>query len=230
MGMLLLCCAAMLGYFSYRRFVEYRRDKKNTVNYHYWLAALALSFGFAFYSIPSVFWGSNSALLVAGVIVATILNAIGFGHFLLIPLYTRFSYKNFVISKYLLYLSITIIAGLLIMMPPASYLDASHVIHWQFSRIESWFMLLFICTAFTLNLLLLGHHVKKLITFSFTNTMALIFTFLTTGIGGGYMYIGNNSILLVLATVFLYIGISIIFVASLQTAIRLKKAANVESE
>lgn len=218
-GLLLVPCAGMLGYFAYRRFVAYRRDRANTVNYRYYLAALFVSGGFVFYGAPSVLFGEHNDALVVGTIIATILNAIGFSHFFAIPLYNWLSHKAFVVGVHLLYLYDASVAGLLVLSPPRTFLDGYGIIHWRFTAAQSAAMLALIGIAFILNVALLWQHLQKLRAFSFLNAVALILTFLVTGLSGGYLYVGDNTLLLALAAVFLYIGISIIFFASVRTAL-----------
>lgn len=191
------------------------------INYHYWLATASITIGIFISAIPVLFPEENiNKALSIGAIIATFANMTGVSHFFLIPIYTWFSHRIFTAAHYVLYLFITCITGLLIITPPQSSF-ANGIIHWRFNHLISFIILLFISVAFSLNVLLLGNNFKKLRAFSYLNSIALIVTFSLTGVSSAYLYVGDNSMLLGTATVFLYIGIGIIFFTSVRTAITL---------
>lgn len=221
-AVLLICSGVFLSYFCYRRFREYRRDRNNYVNYHYWIATLMISLGFFFYGIPSLLNQTAQALSL-GTLIGSTLNVVGFIHFFIIPLYTWLPYKNYIIGKYLMYLIATIIMLLFVLEPPPTALDTFGTIHWNYNWGQSLSMMSLLSTAFILNIILILKNIEALRLFSPLNTFALIMTFCATGLGGAYMYTGDNRVLLEIAAVLVYIGVSIIFFASVSTAQRLRR-------
>jgi len=224
MGLLMVTCAPMLGYFSYTRLKKYREDRTNLINYYYFAAAGAVSLAVFFYGFPSLLFPRSNALIAAGTAIATVLNAVGFSYFLLVPLHRYIQKKTYIILKHFVFLLAAGIAGMVLLFPPHSTLDSSGVIHWGFNSYTQWTMLTLITAAFVPNILLIWRNLKILKRFSAFNALALMLTFLTTGIGGGYLYIGDDRMFLPLATVLLFFGISIIFFSSVLTTMGLHRS------
>jgi len=160
-------------------------------------------------------------------VVATILNALGFSHFFMIPLYSTLSKPVFTVGKHVLFLYTTVIALMLIALPPASYLDQFGIIHWRFSAAVAWAMLALIGSAFALNIMLLMRYLARLKRFSFVTTLSLLITFATTGLGGGYLYIGDDAVFLAVSTILLYIGVASIFFASVLAAAKHRRGEDI---
>jgi len=225
MGLLLLLCAPLLGYYAYRRYREYRRNTENHLDHYYFLAATAVSAAFLFYGLPGVLAPGQSDLVVVGAVAATGLNAFGFSHFFMAALYGYLPRAGFVVGKHLLYLTVIGIVAALLITPPQSFVDARGVIHWRFTTLTSFAMFSLIGAAFLLNITLILKNMARLRKFSFRNAAALVATFLATGIGGGYLYLGDDADLLLGASALLALGVAVIFIASVIGALRPPSAA-----
>lgn len=217
-GILFILNGLLLSVFCHNRFIAYRNNPLNKVTYLYRQASLFVSLALMIYGVASLFTNDSVLISISGSL-GLILNCIGFGYFLLIPLYNWLNNKNWILIKYLIFISIGLVAGLLIIQHPHSYIDSFGVIHWKFDPLIKWIAVIQMDVAFLLNIYLLGmnfYRLKKLSTF---NTLALIATFLSTGLAGGYQYIGDNTIYLALASIGLYIGISFVFFSVIHGAI-----------
>lgn len=196
-------------FFCLNRFYEYRKNPNNRIIYRYFLASLFVSLALAFYGIPSLFTNDNALISFCGSI-GLILNAIGFSHFFLIPFYSWLSKITHFFIKYSLFIFITIIAIFIIINPQKSFVDDYGIIHWNFGFL-GWIAAIHMSVAFILNVILLVGHFYRLKNFSLLNSVGLTSTFIIAGISGGYQYVGNDGVLLVITGAGLYIGIAIVF-------------------
>lgn len=216
-GVMMGLCTVALGFFSAWRYRFYRRDPTNQINYHYWIASATVTLGFIFYAIAGFLAGDDiRAVLIRrdSAIAATLLNAVGFSHFLMVGLYSWLSERGFLFSRHLLYLLVCILALLFVFTPPAPILDQEGIMHWHFSRPTAFIMLAIMGSAFSANIILLSFFFKRLRALSFLNVSALIIAFLLTGFGGAYLYVGDSGILLRAAMFTLFIGLCSTFFAA----------------
>jgi len=215
-GWIFVACGLMLGYFSYTIHFSLKEDPTNKINYYYRQASIFISLSFLCYGIPSIALSSNEQALTAGSVLGTLLAAIGFGSFLMIPLYSWLGKKRApaLHSVITLYVIATVIINVIV--PPTTYLDPAGITHWGFSLPSSLVMAALITTAFTANIIPLISSFKILSSLSATNTISLIFTFTLTLFGGGYQYLGNSTMLLALSLVSLFCGILLVFLSALK--------------
>lgn len=215
-GLLFFACGVLLSYFTYHRYVFYRLESKNIINKYYFIAAMCISIGYFVYSLPALLPTRHTGFFVFSTQIATLVNAIGFGTFLLIPAYTWMTVYYHTIARYVVHLY-TLIAGIvLILYPPNSFIDTHGIIHWGFQKPVTAMMFGIMTVSFVLNIALLISYFKALRSFSLFNVLALITAFLLGGFGGGYQYIGNNHTLLLYADFALVIGMFIVFIAAVK--------------
>lgn len=215
-GLLFLSCGILLSYFTYRRYSFYTQEPKNTINKYYFVAAFCISIAYFAYSLPAFLFPRNSDFFVLFTQIATLVNAIGFGIFLLIPAYSWMTVYYHTVMVYMVYLYTLIVGILLILYPPQSIIDAHGIIHWGFQKPITAMMFGIMALAFVLNITLLIFHFKALWSYSLFNVVALILTFFLAGFGGGYQYIGNNHTLLLYADFALVAGMFIVFIAAVK--------------
>lgn len=210
-SIIFLLTSLLLAYFCYARFLETRRDKNNAVNFHYYLASLYVFIALFLYGISGLLLESNFSLARVGTVTAVLLNALGFCHFFLIPAYSWFSLRGYVIARHILYLFILLLAGILVVDPAHSYTDAWGIIHWGFPFLVGFLAALQMNLAFACNLILLGGHFSRLKRLSLLSVLALIITFILTGFAGTYQYMGDSPFLLALSGVLLFLGVGAVF-------------------
>ena len=211
-NILFLLSAMFLGVFCYNRFRAHTQNPHNKITYQYFLASFFVSISLFVYGI-SAFLSQDSFILSIFASVALILNAVGFNHFFLIVLYDWFSPRNYVLAKHSLHLFVAVLAILMIVTPPQSIVDTYGVIHWRFSHIVGILAAMHMDIIFGANIAILMKQFYRLKKLSIINSLALVLTFIFTGLSGSYLYMGDNSLGLFLATIGLYLGISTIFSA-----------------
>jgi len=202
--------AVLLGFFSYNRWQEYRSHQSNQITYRYWIASFLVSLGFLAYGLPALFTENPDSIILGG-FVGMILNAIGFSNFFLIPLYGWLSPRMYIVAKHILFLFPIILALGMIVFPSNSFVDIQGIIHWRFNPVVGILAAAHMDIAFMANITLLYLHFYRLRHLSILNTLALMITFILTGIAGSYQYIGDDSLGLGLSVVVLYLGISVVF-------------------
>lgn len=200
----------LLGFFAHNRLLEYRANPTNQIVYRYWLASSLVSLGFLAYGGASLFT-ENSNIIVWSGFSGMILNAFGFSNFFLIPLYGWLSPRKYVIAKHILFLFPLFLAACMILTPSQSFVDEHSIIHWRFDHAIGIMAALHMDIAFVSNIALLYTHFYRLKKLSMLNAIALMLTFILTGLAGSYQYIGDNYFLLGLSSVILYVGISLVF-------------------
>jgi hypothetical protein len=215
-GLLFLSCGILLSYFSYHRYTFYKQEPKNVINKYYFGATFCISIAYFAYSLPALLFPRNSDLFVLFTQIATVVNAIGFGAFLLIPAYSWMTDYYHTAMVYIVYLYSLIVGILLILYSPQPIITASGITHWGFQKPIIAPMFGIMALAFVLNIALLIFHFKALRSYSLFNVVALIITFLLAGFGGGYQYIGNNHTLLLYADFALVAGMFIVFIAAVK--------------
>ena len=214
-GILFAVCLPMLAFYSYRNYTHIGTESENTLSVLFWKASGWVSVGFLFYGAPSLIAPGNSSFLSAATAIANICNAIGFSYFLLVPIYRRFSKYYFEVARHLLFINIAFFGGLSVLLPSHTIIDPSGVIVWNIPIILAVAMTTLITVAFALNLFMIWRELRRLRFFSLMNAVALMTTFGLSGLGGAYLYFGNNVTLLAISSSLLYLGISVIFVTSL---------------
>jgi len=204
-----LLSGIFLGVFCFNRFTEYRKLTTNLVTKQFWLASFYVSLGFFIFGLPGLFTSQPMILSVfAG--IALIVNSIGFSFFALIPLNNWLSARSYVLTKYGLFLFVSLLAACLIIRPPMTTL-VSGIVHWNFGYLIGILAAIQMDVAFMLNILLLGIHFYRFQQLSAINAMLLIITFTLTGLGGTYQYVGDSALLLSLSAAGLYVGVTAIF-------------------
>jgi hypothetical protein len=217
-GTLFVLDGILLSVFCYNRWIESLKDPNNQITYLYRQASLFVSIALVMYGLPSIIDDSQNILSISGSL-GMILNAIGFAYFLLIPLYNWLSVQTWTIVKYLIFLSICLQTILLILYPTNTQIDQFGIIHWNFYPLTGLIATVQMDIAFLLNIILLGINFYRLKKLSIFNVVALIATFSFTGFAGGYQYMGNDPLLLAIAGIGLYIGISFVFFSVIHGAI-----------
>ena len=222
-GSLFSLSGILLGYFSYTRLRAWKLDPHNTINLYYWKATFLITCALMLYGFAGLFFENSANFLRITAAFATVINILGFGYFLLIPVYSWGSARAAVIARGGVRLYALVVAALLNLYPPQSFIDHAGIIHWRFSTLIGWLALIIMGVAFTLNIILLSSYFKRLASLSFVNLIALIATFFLTGIGGSYLYIGDNAVFLVAASFFLFAGICSVFWSVVKSAIQKQK-------
>ena len=197
-----------LSVFAYNRFYEYHRSP-NYVTRQYWLASLCVSLALFVYGLPAVFT-SNHAILSPFATAALLINAIGFSNFFLIPLNVWLRPSRYILAKYGLYLFVVALAACMIIDPPMTMMTGG-IVHWRFGPLIGTLAAMHMDIAFALNIVLLGLHFYRFKGLPALNAILLIITFTLTGLGGTYLYMGDVSHLLALASISLCMGIGAIF-------------------
>ena len=221
-GLLFSLSGTLLGYFSYTRYKAWKLDPHNTINVYYWKATVFITAALILYGFAGLFFESPTLVLRIAAAVATILNTFGFGYFLLIPIYSWRGDAQNVIIRGAARLYAIAVAAMLVISPPQSFIDSAGIIHWRFNAIVGWSVVGIASLAFALNIILLSLYFKRLSSLSFFNLIALMFTFFLSGIGGGYLYVGDNPIFLIVASIFLFVGIFSVFWSVAQVAVKKK--------
>lgn len=211
-GLLFVLSGFLLGSFSYARRLDYKKNPVNKVNYYYYTASGWITFGFFMYGAPSLIFGNQTLAIVIGGIIATISNTIGFGKFLMIPIYNHWDNKKYhIYFQYCLYFYSILITALLIIKIPQSIIDQYGVIHWRFGLTTSVLTAGLMLFSFSLNIIVLLNYLKKLISLSLINVVALVVAFALAGASGSYLYIGDSAILLAISSIFLFLGFILLF-------------------
>ncbi len=214
-GLLMVISGLFLSHFTYRRFNDYRRDRHDVTNRFYLMAGLWVSSALFLYGIPSFFYQVSPVPLRLAAIGATVLNVIGFGYFLRVALYAWLSPNSFSLASHAIALYAVLVAVVLVLFPPDTYIDQAGIIHWSFTLTESVLILALNISAFASSILLLYLNFRALLDRTWiARVSAMILTFVLSGIGGGYLYIGDDSMLLGLASVILCCGLFIEFIGS----------------
>ncbi len=202
----------LMAVFCLDRYKEYRRHPTNRIIYRYYFAALYVSIAMLIYGLPPLLSHDSTVLSLTGSI-GLIVNAIGFNNFFLIPFYGWFSRNTHTFVKYFLFASIPIITALLILTPPGTIVDNFGIIHWNFGLLLGSIASVQMDIAFALNITLLVTHFYRLKRLSVFNSIALMITFAITGVSGAYLYLGDDSWTLALASIGLTIGIGSVFLS-----------------
>jgi uncharacterized membrane protein YidH (DUF202 family) len=202
----------LMAVFCYNRYTEYGNNPSNRIIYRYYYASLYVSIALLMYGVIPLISQESQILSLAGSL-GLIFNAIGFSNFLLIPSYDWLSRNTHTITKYILFALIPIIGALLVTYPPQTVVDTIGVTHWNFGPLLGSIATIQMDIAFGLNIILLVTHFYRLKKLSVFNSIALITAFSATGISGAYLYLGNNSHILILASVGLTIGIGSVFLS-----------------
>lgn len=214
-GISILLSGIFLSYFAFRRFLDFKEDPENTTNNFYLLASTLVSIAMVLYGLPAFFYNQYPETLSFSAVFSTILNVTGFGYFLKIPLFIWLSRRKFSIASHLISIYVLLIASLLIASPPPSFLDIAGIIHWKFSTLQSALILFFNAGAFGLNIIVLGKNFKLSNNFEgFLKLGAILLTFILTGLGGSYLYFGDDSELLLISNIFLLVGILSVVIGS----------------
>lgn len=205
-----------IALFSFRRYFYYHQNPGNKINLLYWLASGFVTLGFLFYLIPgfAAIGSANNAVIMATV-AATAFNTIGFGCFFLAALFVWLPGRIYVIFSHAITFLIFGLIALLALLPP-SPVNHDGVIHWNFDIRFSLPLVVFMAASFTLNIVLLLKNFSRLSQLSSFNAIALLTTFILTGFGGGYLYIGDNQEILKLAYYFLPIGVLSVLIMTLR--------------
>ena len=209
-NILFVLTGIFLATFCRNRYSSYKKNPSNHITYYYFLASLFVSIALFTYGLP-IFFTNNQNILSVFTIIALILNAIGFNHFFLITLYTWLSRRSYVIAKYILFIFVVILTGLMVINPPIPTLDNYNVIHWGFSPIVGILAAVHMDIVFASNIILIMMHFYRLKKLSIMNSTSLIITFIITGLSGSYLYAGNTTIGLFFSSIMLYLGIATIF-------------------
>lgn len=208
--------AVFLSYFTYRRLRDFQKNKESLTNRFFLYAAFFVSIALYVYGLSAFAYSYIPALLPIGAVVATILNMIGFAFFFCIPLNAWFSPRLYVFLTHAVSIFVIIIAMALIISPPASRLLLGGVVAWGFTPLQSCLILFLNAVAFSSNIFVLYKNFRESLDRTwFLRVVAIILTFVLTGLGGGYLYFGSNAVLLQYAYVLLFVGIVSQFVGSL---------------
>ena len=208
--------ALLLSHFAYRRWLDFRKDPHNTINTLYLLASSIIALALALYSIPGLSrpYGSLWSLCV---VVATGINMLGFCYFMRVPLRALGSDALYTILSHLLGLYVLSVMVFLILYPPVPHVSESGVVHWGFAVGQSVFILGLNAVAFLCNIFFIYKTLRQSARQWFPKFLALMFTFVLTGLGGGYLYVGDNDTLLRIAYAVLFGGILLLTLGTMIT-------------
>lgn len=217
---LFMAAAVFLLVFTIYRYRMYTVAPENGVNFHYFFASALITVGLFLSGGVAFLFHDNPVGFSWGATVATFFNIFGFTHLLFIPLHQWLKPKMYILLTHAVYVYAISTAIALTLMPPAPYIDASGVIHWSNALLPAWMIASLMIVGFSLNVLVLGQHFKRLQKLSFPTLMALIVNFFFAGVGGAYLYLGDNAVLLIGAGVILMIGLGSLFAVSTWGVIR----------
>lgn len=213
-GFFFLGSSILLSFFSYDRYKQFRTDPSNRINLHYFRASFFVSLALFLYGAPSLISRDANMIAFFG-ILATLANAVGFGHFLLVPLFSWLGQEGYLIARFSAYIFTVTAAIFFILLPPATVIGRFGVIHWRFHLLTSVPVLFVMVVSFVLNVFLLLQHFKRLKSLSVVNVFALILTFSLTGVAGSYLFVGDHNMLLALSSVMLCLGIVPVYFSAL---------------
>ncbi len=209
--------AVLLSHFTYRRFRDFQNNRQSMTNRFYLYAAFFVSLALYVYSLSIFISRYIPTFLPIGTILATIFNIVGFAYFLCIPINAWFSPRVYIFLSHTVSLFVVAIGLALIISPPVPVISSNGVVAWGFTFLQSYLILFLNVIAFTSNILILYKNFRESLDLMWLpRALAIILTFLLTGISGGYLYVGNNVVLLQYAYVLLFVGIVILFAGSLK--------------
>ncbi len=203
---------ALHGIFRFRFFLK----SKEIISYHFSMATFLIGLGLAVFGLASYLApaGNISFVLNHVAFITAGLEALGYVHFIVIPAYILFDKKEYIRIKYLLVWFVLLITTAAVFYRP--YPDDS-----PFSMLMPQVAIGFIFLlelAFIFNTVLILRNFKKLQKLSLFNTVALVVVYLFATSSGAYMYIGNDQLLLNIASGGLLSGIMLLFLSAvLQT-------------
>jgi hypothetical protein len=198
----------LLTYFVFRRWLEFRKDSSNYVNFFYFLGGGLCAVALFIYGLAAATVNTPS-FSSAVATIATIINIFGFSYFFRIPAYLKLNPRTYSVFSHALTLYILLISFILL-SDPAVPTEARGILYWNFSRLQSLMIVFVNGPAFLFNIILIyksirasqGSHPIKFAT--------LIAAFLGTGYGGGYLYVGRNETLLWSAYLSMFFGLLIL--------------------
>ena len=196
--------------FSKNRYDSFRLDPSNQIIYRYFLASLFVSLAMFATGIPALVT-DNEIILSYSIMLALLFNTVGFNHFFLITVYSKLKAQYFIIMRYALLIFSFVLLSYCVMSPPAPYIDIYGIAHWRFDPIVGLIAALHMDIVFAANIFSILTHFYRLKKLSIINTVALVLTFIFAGISGSYLYVGDSSFFLLLASVGMYLGTGAIF-------------------
>lgn len=209
--------------FTLYRFRMYRVAPENGVNFHYFFASALITVGLILSAAAGFLFGGPNGSAIGfswGAIIATTFNIFGFIHLLFIPLYQWMKKERYVFFLHVGYAYAIFATLALVLLPPSPYTDMYGIIHWSNELLPAWMIAGLMIFGFSLNVLVLGQHFKRLQKLSLPTLLALIVNFFFAGAGGAYLYLGDNAFLLVGSGILLMIGLGSLFAVSTWGAIR----------
>ena len=220
-GFLLLLSSILLGYFAFRRWRESSAHPERTINRYYFIGTALLTLGLFLECIPLLFpvWFSPTAPV--WIILATTSNAIAFGYYLRVPFYMKYTERIYSVLDHFISLYILATIGMFIFYPPTPEVFDS-TIHWQFNAVQTLLIFLLNMVACGLNIILIYRSVRKSETSWLPKFVLLMIGFIFAASGSGYLYAGNNPILLQVAYTILFLGIFILVIGTLFSPLKLE--------
>jgi len=218
LNLLFIFSGIFLAMFAKNRHDSWRLDPANQIIYRYFLASLFVSLAMFATGIPALVT-DNEIILSYSIILALLFNTIGFNHFFLITIYSKLQARHFIIARYALLTFAFILTAYCVIVPPASYIDIYGIAHWGFDPIIGLIATIHMDIIFAANIFYILAHFYRLKKLSIINTMALILTFIFAGISGSYLYVGDSSLFLLLASIGMYLGTGAIFFSVMRKSI-----------